>query len=351
MRAMKLVGLVTHDRVGRYAPFVWWVAWFFSAWLVVVMAFRLERVVAEHWPVALAMLLGSYIAGSTPMGGGTIGFPVLVLLFDGPASLGRGFSYCIQSVGMVSATLFILCSRRPCMLGVLVWAFAGATVSLPLSLALVAPLFSDTLVKLAFGCIWGGFGLLTLVKLREVLSFDRVPVLPVRTEATTGLAVGFLGGLAAGLTGVGADMILYTVLVLLFRADIRVAIASSIVLMAYCSMVGAMASASMGLLDREVLHNWLAAAPIVLVGAPIGALVVRYIPRGPTLVVVAVLCVFQLVYIVWANRGERFIVPLALLAVLAMNGAFHALHVAGRRLERRRGSQVAEALAEGRGAL
>ena len=42
--------------------------------------------------IAAAMAVGSYFAGSTPMGGGTVGFPVLVLLFDGPATLGRDFA-------------------------------------------------------------------------------------------------------------------------------------------------------------------------------------------------------------------------------------------------------------------
>jgi hypothetical protein len=30
--------------------------------------------------MAIAMTIGSYVAGSTPMGGGTVGFPVLFLL-------------------------------------------------------------------------------------------------------------------------------------------------------------------------------------------------------------------------------------------------------------------------------
>ena len=34
-----------------------------------------------HWPMALVMLGGSLVAGSTPMGGGTIAFPALVLGF------------------------------------------------------------------------------------------------------------------------------------------------------------------------------------------------------------------------------------------------------------------------------
>ena len=39
------------------------------------------QTLVDHWGIALAMAIGSYAAGSTPMGGGTVGFPVLVLLF------------------------------------------------------------------------------------------------------------------------------------------------------------------------------------------------------------------------------------------------------------------------------
>ena len=40
--------------------------------------------------IALAMAIGSYAAGSTPMGGGTVGFPVLVCSLAAP-TLGRDF--------------------------------------------------------------------------------------------------------------------------------------------------------------------------------------------------------------------------------------------------------------------
>jgi uncharacterized membrane protein YfcA len=330
------LGPVASGRLSRYAPFLAWVCWFAIVWLVVVMAFDLAATVADHWQIAVAMVFGSYIAGSTPMGGGTVGFPVLVLLFDGPASLGRSFSFCIQSVGMSSASIFILCSGRRFLAPTLLCACAAATLTLPLTLWLLVPLISDAGVKLAFGCIWGGFGILTLVKLRETLAFDRThPAVSTRFQIVTGLLVGLLGGVAAGLTGVGADMVLYSTAVLLYRTDIRTAIASSVVVMAYCSLLGALCSAGMGRLDTEVLHNWLAAAPIVLIGAPLGSFIMKLIPRGPTLVLVACLCLLQLLYILRSTASNAWVLAGAVGAVLGMNAAFHALHVAGRRLEAR----------------
>jgi uncharacterized membrane protein YfcA len=94
---------------------VWflWLAAFYSVWSWLVFGQGRWEVAKAHWPIALAMALGSYVAGSTPMGGGTVGFPILVLLFGLPATLGRDFSFAVQSIGMTSASIFILARRQP----------------------------------------------------------------------------------------------------------------------------------------------------------------------------------------------------------------------------------------------
>lgn len=330
------LGPLAFGRLQRYAPFLWWLGWFAIAWLTLVIALDLAPLVAEHWPIALAMLFGSYIAGSTPMGGGTVGFPMLVLLFDGPASLGRGFSFCIQSIGMSSAAIFILCSRKPLVVRTLLWAAAGSTVATPLALVLLVPLASEAAVKLIFACIWGGFGIITLVKLREMLRFEGIPRLSRPTEAAAGLIAGLIGGVASALTGVGIDMVLYTVLVLLFRAELRAAVATSVLIMAYTSLIGALCTAALGGLSEEVFAHWVAAAPVVLVGAPLGALIMHIIPRGPTLVIVSALCLFQLLYacIVVLDTFAGWLG--VAVAVLAMNAIFHLLYERGRRIHARR---------------
>src|SRR2546421_96666 len=80
---------------------------------------------------AAAMLAGSYVAGSTPVGGGTVGFALLVLFFDLPAALGRDFSFAIQSAGMTSAGIFILARRQPIESQMLIWAMLGAAIGTP----------------------------------------------------------------------------------------------------------------------------------------------------------------------------------------------------------------------------
>ena len=111
-----------------------WIGLFFSVWAWLVFGHDRWEEVKDHWPIALAMALGSYAAGSTPMGGGTVGFPILVLLFDQPAQLGRDFSFAVQSIGMTSAGIFILARRQPLAWAMLKGAMLGSLIGTPLGI-------------------------------------------------------------------------------------------------------------------------------------------------------------------------------------------------------------------------
>jgi uncharacterized membrane protein YfcA len=109
-----------------------------------------------------------------------------------------------------------------------------------------------------------------------------------------GFIVGFLGSLTiASITGVGIDMMIYMVLVLWCHADLKIAIPTSVVLMAFTSLVGISFKLLFGTVQPGTFENWLAAAPVVAIGAPFGAMVVSKIGRRPTLLLVSVLCVVQ----------------------------------------------------------
>jgi uncharacterized membrane protein YfcA len=323
-----------HRALRRLMPFWWWLFWFYCAWATIIIVGGLWGQALAHWPIAVAMAAGSYVAGSTPMGGGTIGFPILVLLFDQPASLGRNFSYCVQSIGMSSATVFLLANRS-----VIAWRFLalcalGSAVSLPLTAVFLVPMVSDTAVKLLFACIWAGFGVMTLYKLRDFVRSHHVPRCRTRLDTALGLAAGLIGGVASGLTGVGIDMILYTLLVLVYRSDLRVAIGTSVMIMAINSLWGVLISGSMGRLTPDVFHNWLAAAPIVALGAPFGALMMTIISRAKTLFFVSILCVLQFAWTCWNERHALGWggAAAALAAVLALNLVFHFMYQLGERL-------------------
>lgn len=338
-------------RDARWWVFPGWLAVFYTAWLTVVVFGGHWGAFREHWPIGVAMALGSYFAGSTPMGGGTIGFPVLVLLLDGPASLGRDFSFAIQSVGMLSASVLILSRRAPIARRMLAWAMLGATVGTPLGLVLVAPAVPELYVKLIFAVAWASFGLLHFAKVRDIARMHHTAGGSARFDRISGALVGVLAGATvAATTGVGIDLCIYVVLALVCRTDLRVSIPTSVVLMAYTSLLGIATQTLLAqtlpqrfALSDGLLQNWLVAAPVVAVGAPFGVVVVRLIPRAFTLLIVSALCVLQYAWTLWSQRAELSTATIAgsVAALLALNLAFMLLYDWGKRREAR--SAVAHA--------
>ncbi len=316
----------------RLSPFFVWLSLFYISWLAVVSLGGHWEAVTDHWPIALAMLMGSFVAGSTPMGGGTIGFPVLVLLFDHAPSMGRDFSFAVQSIGMTSASIFILCRRLPVERTTLAWALFGSTFGTPLGILLFAPLVLESAVKLLFAVVWASFGVMTLYKLREISAAQGIARASKRFDRLSGLVIGLVGGtFVASVTGVGVDMLIYTVLVLVRRADLRVAIPTSIIMMAYTSLVGVVVKSCTVGFDPGVFENWLAAAPVVALGAPLGVYIVHLVGRGRTLVVVALLCLLQFVWTFqqgWEDLGIPGLLW-GLVGLLVFNAIFHYLYRLG----------------------
>ncbi len=66
---------------------------------------------AAHWYYPATMVVGAFVAGATPEGGGAVAFPVLNIFLSVDRVLARDFSLMVQSIGMTSASLLIL-SRK-----------------------------------------------------------------------------------------------------------------------------------------------------------------------------------------------------------------------------------------------
>jgi uncharacterized protein len=325
------------------APKLWifflWLAAFYATWFPIVVFGHHWQLVLHHYGIAVAMAFGSYFAGSTPMGGGTIGFPILVLLFHQPATLGRDFSFAIQSIGMTSASIFILCRRQSLEWVFLRWGLLGTLISTPPGVLFVAPLIPELVIKVFFAIIWASFGVLHLYRTGAICANVGETPAAHAFDRKAGFAVGlFSGAFVSSITGVGIDMILYAVMVLLMRVDLKVAIPSSVIIMAFTSIVGILTKIVSGTVHPEVFGNWLAAAPIVAVGAPFGAYIVTVIGRRPTLVVVAVLCIGQFLWTMQQSSHALGLtgIVLSVCAVGLFIAGFEWLWRAGDRLARRK---------------
>ena len=273
-----------------------YVSLFLASWATVVFGFGMLPTVARQWPIALVMILGSLVAGSTPMGGGAVSFPFLVLWLDMPPDSARDFGLTIQALGMTSAMIFILCRRVLIQARMLVWTTVGAAGGMLLGTAAIAPHVAGNFVKLIFACMWMSFAILTLAKNREFCSITGVRPVGNCMAVPLGLIVGFTGGIIASLIGLGVEMALYTVLVLLYRCDLKIAVPTAVSAMAVTSVIGLGVHLWVVDISRDVATKFLAAAPLVIFGAPIGTYIVSVVPRIQTLYVVSVLCVIQFVW-------------------------------------------------------
>jgi len=110
-----------------------------------------------------------------------------------------------------------------------------------------------------------------------------------------------------------------------------------VILMAFTSLLGISVKLILGTVHPGTWENWLSAAPVVAIGAPLGALVVSRIGRRPTLWVVSVLCVGQFVWTLVHERHNLTIwtFSAALLGVVLFLLIFQDLYRHGYRLARR----------------
>ncbi len=296
---------VPDQRRGLLWIWLLWLGLFYGAWSLLMLDPGNAAAAWEHRPIGLTMLFGSYVAGSTPMGGGTVAFPILVLAYGLPATLGRDFSFAIQSIGMTSASIFILCRRQQLAWSMLSGSLVGSLIGLPIGLVWVAPQVPTVLVKLLFAVFWAAFGVLHLARLDDLSATTGNMGRNDRREFLGGVLAGVIAGMSiVAVTGVGIDMVIYAALVLACRVDPKVAIPTSVVAMAFNSLLGlAIQQATTGI-EAGVWGNWLAAAPVVILGAPLGAFVVGLIGRRTTLLFVAVLCVVQFAWTCYHERAS-----------------------------------------------
>ena len=277
------------------------VAAFLVCWVISVVTFGWWPLVRDHLAIAGVMIGGSLVAGSTPMGGGSVAFPILVYVFDKSPENARNFGLAIQALGMTSALLFIFGRGVPVQRRLLACACTAAGIGIVFGTFFVAPYVSRSIVKLLFSCLWMSFAIVTLARNREFCELKSAPNLDWNDAARIGIPIGLLGGVIASMIGVGLEMLLYTVLVLLFRCDLKVAVPTAVCATAIASIVGTALHIGIGDIPRDIFGDWLACAPLVIFGAPAGTYIVTKIPRIRLLYFVSVLCVFQFLWTLWAT--------------------------------------------------
>ncbi len=282
--------------------------------------------VLDNWAASLTMLFGSFLSGSSPLGGGAVAFPVLTKVLDVPGAVARTFGLSVQAVGMTMATVGILVFRRPVERTAIALAAPAAVLGLVAGLFLLGrpddlfwpPSFSGSWVKATFSVVLASVSGL-MVRRLGAGSQPAPGRLPWSAELRALVVLaGVLGGLLSSVTGVGANVLVFVVLVVVVGVDPRQALPTSVVVMATVSLVGLLVlGVGDGQLDVAVMGDrvvevgsdvvdldtrrfdllglWLAAVPVVAWGAPLGSWVAARIRERVLVQFVAVLAAVEVV--------------------------------------------------------
>ncbi len=298
--------------------------------LYVSVAGHWERV-GDNWAAAVTMVFGSFVAGSTPQGGGAVAFPVFTKGLEIPAEVARTFSLAIQTIGMGAAAAAIAINRRRVEWRVVVIGLPVAAVTFLGAAFLLGdgsepfrpPVLPGPYIKVTFTLVVGAMALMTYlgsrVRVREV--HYEMPAVNWRTNSAL-VVMAALGGVAAAFTGSGADVLVYLFVAVLLAVDPRVGVPTSVVVMAGISVLGFV---TLGILDghldvtlavggetvvavggaalavplaagkADLFGLWLAAAPVVAWGAPLGSWVAVRLRTRQLVLFVAALAAIEIV--------------------------------------------------------
>jgi uncharacterized protein len=269
-------------------------------WFVCVLVTDNLSRVFDHWESSLTMLLGSFLSGASPLGGGAVSFPVFTKVLDVPGPIARTFGLSIQAVGMTMAVIAILLNKRAVESKALKVAVPAAVSGFLVGVWALGepdhlfwpPSFGSGWVKATFSIVLATTAVMMLRHFRA--GAPSRPLVWNRDLVVALAFAAFAGGALASVAGTGANILVFLVLVVAAGGDPRRALPTSVIVMAVVSIVGVFVlGIGDGQLNIEVageivtsiggqaveleaarydlLGLWLAAVPIVVWGAPLGS--------------------------------------------------------------------------------
>lgn len=235
----------------------------------------------DYISIIPTMIIGALVAGSTPMGGGVVAFPVMTYLLTELAQAAATYSLAIQSFGMTAASILIIIKAR----NYVRWDILK--ISLPLALVLVFGKnlvkheFTSAELKLFFSSFWFGCGLILFWIQEKFKPTSQTNELTLKDKCLLVMVIS-IGVLVSQLIGSGADFLIFAFLVFRLDESVKKATYTSVIHMAWVSVV------CTGLNYYQMLETnnfttilpYLALSiPVVVFFAPIGSWVLSKLPE------------------------------------------------------------------------
>ena len=228
----------------------------------------------DNWFMSVTMIFASFIAGATSEGGGAVAFPIMTLFFKIKPAIARDFSLMIQSFGMIMAGFAIYFSGIRFLKKVILISSLGGILGIFISLNFLAELLTPSYIKIFFTSLWLSFAVFILFIWLKGDYFNKEHLDKPNVMAL--LLYGILGGMISGLVGTGIDILIFSYLTLRHRICLKIATPTSVILMGLNSFAGFFIKERfLGGMEPVAWNYLLVAIPIVIFGAPFGAVFIN----------------------------------------------------------------------------
>lgn len=274
---MKQTKKNTLDLIRSKRIFIWAIYLAFIALYALIFGQEfLENWLEPNYLIAPIMAFGSFVAGSTFLGGGAIAFPALTKILAIDPITAKTFSLAIQSIGMSSASLYIIVRITALPFAFILLYVLGSAAGIFLSLSLLQNHIPSIDLRIGFTLFLLCFLAVYLFTRHSTFTSTYTALERTPRDIFITLLGGVLGGVLSGLLGSGADLVGFCLLVMYFRVEIKRATQISVLLMAATSIIGiSIQGVIFDHISNEVAALWFIAAPVVVIGAPLGALCCR----------------------------------------------------------------------------
>ncbi len=295
----------------------------------------------NHWQIALTMFFGSIIAGGTSIGGGAVAFPVFTkLLYISPHDA-KIFSLAIQSVGMMAASLTIYLSKIPVEWRIIRWGSLGGIFGILFGLKYLAPLLPPDIIKMSFTIMLTSFSMTLFVLNKKNKHKKKSLYIWGKSEKLACLLAGMMGGIMSGLVGNGIDIIVFSLMVLVWHLSEKKATSTSVILMAINAFVGFFYQ--LGIVHdfpSNVQNYWFAAIPIVVIGAPLGTILCSKLHRSIIANSLIILILIEMITSFILIPLRPAIIIASFLSMIVFLGIYYWLYRLGSFLNGARGIQL-----------
>jgi uncharacterized protein len=253
-----------------------WVKFFpfiivFQIWLMSMVYTDSFSNFANYWQGSVSMIIGSFISGSTPLGGGIVAFPVTIFVFGFDSQMSRDVSVMIQSIGMSSASYLLLTNRlhyldKMIIVKSVLYNTFGVIIGFWLNVSSYISNVIYTVVIFEFAVVyWLNRNEKSKCYLKDQFIAREIIL----------FFVGVFGGFLTINIGSGSDLTTYIYMIYFSDIEEFKCISNSVIVMASLSVITTGFLLTSKGFDEEVINTWSVMVPIVALGAPTGSSILK----------------------------------------------------------------------------